>query len=377
MSTDKNALFFKLIKAGLWEQELVLFSLGKTDLEEVYRMATSQSVVGLIASGLEHAVGAKAPKLSVLPFMGRVLQIEQRNIEMNRFVAKLIRTLNARGIKALLVKGQGIAQCYERPLWRSAGDIDLLLDIDNYKEAKNLLVEEASSIDLENPITMHQALTIEQWVIELHGTLHCGLSSKMDRILDDIQDVTIRKWQVRVWENDGVAVILPDVNNDVIFIFTHILKHFYKGGIGLRQICDWCRLLWTYREEIDVTLLENRLRRIGLKSEWKAFGAFAVHYLGMPVEAMPLLCETDMVSNSQLKRKADRICSFILEVGNFGHNRDTSYYSKYPFLIRKAISMGQRIGDLIRHARIFPLNSLRFFPNIMFNGLKSVVKGGG
>lgn len=58
-----------------------------------------------------------------------------------------------------------------------------------------------------------------------------------------------------------------------------------------------------------------------------------------------------------------------------GHNRDFSYFSKYPYVIRKAMSLGRRVGDLARHARIFPLDSLRFFPNIVFHGLKAAARG--
>ena len=61
--------------------------------------------------------------------------------------------------------------------------------------------------------------------------------------------------------------------------------------------------------------------------------------------------------------------------GNFGHNRDMSYYDKYPYVVRKFFSMKMRVGDLISHARIFPLDSLRFFHRIMFNGLRSAVRG--
>lgn len=35
-------------------------------------------------------------------------------------------------------------------------------------------------------------------------------------------------------------------------------------------------------------LLEARLKEMGLVSVWKTFGAFAVEYLEMPGEAMPL-----------------------------------------------------------------------------------------
>ena len=77
-------------------------------------------------------------------------------------------------------------------------------------------------------------------------------------------------------------------NEDALVVFTHFIKHFYKGGLGARQICDWCRLLWTYKETIDLGLLEIRLKTMGLMTEWKAFAAYAVDYLGMPSEAMPL-----------------------------------------------------------------------------------------
>ena len=60
-----------------------------------------------------------------------------------------------------------------------------------------------------------------------------------------------------------------------------------------------------------------------------------------------------------------------------GHNRDASYFSKYPYLVRKVISMFRRIGDLIDHSKIFPIDSWRFFPYIIFNGLKSAVRGEG
>ena len=105
-------------------------------------------------------------------------------------------------------------------------------------------------------------------------------------------------------------------------------------------------------------------------SEWRAFGAFAVEYLGMPVGAMPLYS-----AEAKWKRKAERICAFVLEVGNFGHNRDLSYISKRPYLERKVISMGWRIADACRHVWGFPLDSVRFLPRIVVNGVMGAVRG--
>lgn len=68
-------------------------------------------------------------------------------------------------------------------------------------------------------------------------------------------------------------------------MFTHFIKHFYKeGGVSIRQLCDWCRLMWIYKEKINASLLETRLKKSGLKGEWRGIAAMAVDFLGMPVE---------------------------------------------------------------------------------------------
>ena len=375
MALSENGLnnqkaFFILLQAGLWERDVELRNYGNTNFTEILRLAEEQAVLGLVAAGLDHVKGQKPPKEEVLRVIGKMVQLEHRNNAMNDFICGIIQEMRKDGIYALLVKGQGIAQCYERPSWRACGDVDLLLSESNFDKAYLFLSPSAQHIDREESYSRHIGMTIDSWVVELHGSMRSGLSSRMDKVIDEIQSDCFLAGKVRSWRNGKTDVFLPGVDNDILFIFTHFLKHFYKGGIGLRQICDWCRLLWTYRTIINVTLLEKRLRRMGLMSEWKAFGAFAIKYLGMPEEAMPLYS-----TSAKWKRKADLICSFIMEVGNFGHNRDASYFSKYPFIVRKAISMGWRIGDLFRHARIFPLDSLRFFPKIMYDGLRSAVKG--
>lgn len=45
------------------------------------------------------------------------------------------------------------------------------------------------------------------------------------------------------------------------------------------------------------------------------------------------------------------------------------------YVVRKAFSMFRRIGDLINHARIFPLDSLLFFPRIIWNDIMSARRG--
>lgn len=366
---NNQKAFFSLVRAGLWEHEAQPSPFSELDYNEIYRVAEEQSVMGLVTAGLEMVQDVKVPQEVLLTFIGSTLQLEQKNKAMNQFIGRLLKKLRDAGIYSLLIKGQGISQCYEKSLWRACGDVDLFLSDDNYKKAKEYLTPITASIEKEYEREKHLGMTIDGWVVELHGRLYSGLSSRIEKELDDVYRNTFYSGSVRSTNIGGVQVFMLSVENDVFYVFTHILQHFYKGGIGLRQICDWCRLLYCYRDKLNQRILESRIRKAGLMSEWKAFGAFAVEYLGMPVEILPFYSD-----GSQWKRKAKRICKFVMMSGNFGHNRD-SYYRKYPYLVRKAFSFGRKVGDLCRHARIFPIDSLRFLPAITINGIRSAAKG--
>lgn len=370
-SHNNQQAFFALMRAGLWEQDVMLEQFEKTDFDEIYRLSEEQSVVGLVAAGLEHVQDIKAPQQVVLQFVGTALQLEQQNTAMNKFICVLLDKLKGAEIDAVLIKGQGVAQCYERPQWRAPGDVDLLLNDENYEKGKELLNNLSEIHPKEYDFNKEYQTTIGGWCVELHGSLRCGLSAALNRGVDEIRDDICDNHNIRYWEIDGKRIPMPEENDDALLIFTHFLKHFYKGELGIRQICDWCRLLWKYRETIDVALIEKRLKSMGVSSQWKGFGAFAVDYLGMPAEAMPLYS-----SDRKWSKKADRICAFVFEVGNFGHNIDNSYYTKQPLFVRKTISMWRRIRSLIQHASIFPWHTFRFLPYVIYTGLKATIENG-
>ena len=365
-----TAAFFALLRAGLWEKDIWPSNFEGVDFKKVYLLAEEQSVTGLIAAGFDHVVDAQVPKEDILTFVGSALQLEQRNISMNRFIEIMNNKLNVVGVIPLLMKGQGIAQCYERPLWRSPGDVDYLLYEKGYEDADAYLKGIADNVQDENPYTKHKAMTIMPWDVEIHGTLRGGLVKWIDSELDVIQKDIFEKHKIRVWKNGETEVYLPAADEDVVYVFTHILQHFFMGGIGLRQICDWCRLLWKYRDSLNRELLESRIQKMELVSEWCVFGAFSVEYLGMPVEAMPLYSPSGRCS-----RKAKRIASIILESGNFGHNKDKSYYSRYPYLVVKAISLFRNTMESMKHFMIFPMDATRVWFLRLGKGLRVAAKG--
>ena len=361
MLLNKNQqVFFELLRAGLWEQEVQLSEYKDVDFSVIMKMAEEQSVVGLVTAGLEHVVDVKVPQVWTLQFIGSTLQIEQRNKAMNEFVARLISLLRKSDVYALLVKGQGIAQCYEKPLWRASGDVDLFLSDTNYEKAKKELIPLATNVEKEFQLIKHLGMTIDGFSVELHGTLRSRLTKRIDREIDKVQNECFLNGEVRSVEfkssnGSKVQVFLPGPNQDVIFVFTHILHHLFIEGIGLRQICDWCRLLWMYRGKIEQNQLEKHLKAMGLMSEWKAFASLAVDFLGMEENAMPFY-------DARFKVKGSRLMDFILETGNFGHNRMMEGEGKMKVLAR-------RTSDAFKMMRIFPVDAWKMYFGMIRTGL--------
>lgn len=368
VTTDLKETFFALVRAGLWEKEVRLLPFGEVDYQEVMRLAEEQSVVGLVTAGMEHIADTKAPKTVTLVFIGNALKIEERNKAMNRFVANLSGKMREAGIRAVLVKGQGVAQCYERPLWRSSGDLDFLLDAENYEKAKSLLSPLATKVETEDRQILHQGLEFDPWTVELHGTMRTQLSSRINRGIDDAHHEVCENGGTRRWINDGVEVLLPNPDSDIVLVFTHFLNHFYGSGIGLRQVCDWCRLLWTYRDSIETELLESRLLTMGLMTEWQVFAAFAVDYLGMPKECMPLYIES-----SKMKRRATKLANWMLRSGKRRHDQDDSYRTRHSKLVANCITFGHRLNEFAHIATIFPQNAPKFFVHYVFVRFKATM----
>lgn len=361
--------FFALIRAGLWEQGVMLSLLGDVDYDKVYRLASEQSVVGLLAAGIEHIIDVIPPKEFVLEIVGESLQLEQRNSAMNLFIAGLVEKMRKADIYTLLLKGQGIAQCYERPLWRTCGDIDLFLSESNYTKAKVFLAPLASDIEPENKYDKHISFTIDTWIVELHGSLRCDVLYKIDKVLDEVQKDVFYGDNVRSWINCGTQIFIPGIDNDIIFVFTHILDHFFHGGIGIRQICDWCRLLWVYKDKIDVAQIITRLNAAGIMTEWLAFAALAVNYLGISPDDVPLY-----TNSKKWRIKAKKIVDFIIKTGNFGHNRDKSYYINRSYFTRKIISLWRHTSDSIVYVRIFPLDSVKIWAKMIVKGVNEIFR---
>lgn len=364
-----DSQFFALLRSGLWNEvpERAPFA-GGTDWEALHDLAYRQTVAPLVTDGInrlpKELLPAEPERLD--PFLRNLMATANRNRVLDAFVPKLFDALA--GIPVVLVKGQSLALDYPDPERRQPGDIDLLLLPSSYEAAKDILLPKATTVLDEEKEIWHQGMRFRSVEVEIHGSISTLMSRKLDRKLAALLEEQFDGRPFPAVSIGGAEIPVPDVDFNAVYIFVHFLQHYWSGGVGLRQLVDWMTFVSVHKRDIHPVVLEVRLRDLGLLRLWKVFTGFAQEYLGCPVEKLPLAAAPDPGKNA-------RIWRYIRRCGNFGKNVDRSR-GEESYLVRKVHSLWRLVvADRLRHFRVFPQESVRFFLGAFGYGLQRLAKG--
>ena len=78
MANQSTEAFFELLRAGLWGTNAQLSRFKEVDFKKIFQTADEQSVLGLVATGIENTHDSKIPQEDALAFVSSTLQIEQQ-----------------------------------------------------------------------------------------------------------------------------------------------------------------------------------------------------------------------------------------------------------------------------------------------------------
>ena len=365
-----DSQFFALLRSGLWNEvpERASFA-GGADWESLYRLSFAQTVVPLVTDGINRLPREFLPMdrpERLDPFLADLMATAKRNHTLDTFIPKLFHALD--GIPVVLVKGQSLAQDYPDPERRQPGDIDLLLLPSSYEAAKAVLLPKATKVLEEEGEIWHQGMRFHSVEVEIHGSISTLMSRELDRKLAALLEEQFKAGSFPTVSIGGADIPVPEAGFNAVYIFVHMLQHYWSGGVGLRQLIDWMTFVSVHKREIHPVILEKRLEALGLLHVWKVFTGFAQEYLGCPEEKLPLAAAPDAGKNA-------RIWRYVRHCGNFGKNVERTR-TPGPYLVRKVHSFCRLVvADRLRHFPIFPKESIRFFLGAFGYGLQRLAKG--
>ena len=324
MLTQEQKAFFYLVKAGMYGETdpnmESVFPLSERGWEAVLLLARQQTVVGLVNRGLDVIPEEWLPSMRVMAvFMACTDRIEKANAKMNKTIVKLWRHFQEKGITAVLQKGQGLAQMYPDPSLRECGDIDIYFP-DNEENP----LEGIADADCEKRPDGSVFYTVDGIVVEQHNHLLDIASPLRQRFIKKlIADKGFEK--VRVGGEEGVDVLVPAPEVNLLLISSHILKHILGVGIGLRQICDFAIAHRYYANRVDSAEMQSIYKKAGI-AKWSNYLDRFLDFARNDKEACHLDlvrndnegCHLDRAKRVERSKNSNILLDIILKGGNFG-----------------------------------------------------------
>lgn len=365
--------FFALIRSGLWGGKAASSPFdGGADWEALLRLASMQSLTGIFADGAGTLPRELMPPAETARrLFVTVESIRRANRRLDAVLAELETGLRREGIEGILLKGQGVARAYLHPELRMCGDIDLYPGKgDAYLRCCEIVRSLGESEGREDESEKHFHFNRRGCSIEIHSHVMLAadpfVNRRLQRWTDEMLDDPSKLRHVEI---NGVEVNLPPVDFDAVFILQHIANHLLKGGIGLRQLCDWSRYLHVHAAEIDRARLGNNLRTLRLMNCWQLFGWLAVNRLGLPEAEMPFY-------SPRHEKRALRCLRIILRKGNFGqYDKAARRNLDINFILRKMQTCLIVIGQHAELLRVIPAEVLRHLPWYLLDGIKRLFTG--
>lgn len=301
LDNNQNALL-AILRNALWGEAE---ELPEADWEAVGRLAKQQGVQWMLYPGAKPCSTVPADRLQL--WRGMLFSSMVQNERLNAVQNQLFTWLSERKIRAAVLKGTSCSAFYPNPEARTLGDIDILIDEENMETVGRYLQEQGyAAPDYDHDF--HARYCAGAIVIEVHhaateipeGPGGKRVAEEMSKFLDECRA-----------EKAG-ELTFPTLSDrhQALMLLLHMERHMLKGGIGLRQLCDWCMFVnGSDSAHWDTTL--ELLNRCGLTTYAKVITKTCVQHLGLAPERAVWCMDVD-------DSLADAMLEDLLRGGNFG-----------------------------------------------------------
>jgi len=205
-------------------------------------------------------------------------------IKRNTAVSNAIHALEQKDIQCCVLKGEVLAELYHEPICRISSDTDILIDKNSEKEAADTLKQCSFEVKTRYPTSHHvccyHPLT---GLIELHLRLY-------DELYEDVWfDKRILNMEIhrQIKTSQGNYITTLGINDGVIFITLHLIKHFLSKGVGIRQLMDILLYMGHYKNDIDWDRYNKLLNYLKYDKFMDNAIGIGVKYLGFDENELP------------------------------------------------------------------------------------------
>lgn len=322
---NQNEIFYSLLRLSLGIAHDFPTDVSADAWQHLYEMSVKQCLVGVCYQGVSQLPPTQQPPIQLaMQWACEAEAIRGMNIQQNEEAARLTQLFAAEGRKTAILKGQANARLYPDKLSRTPGDIDIWVEggrdnvIDLIKKMGMMNENDTDSPDYKPEIQFHHVHlppNSNGIMVEVHFL-------PSTRIYNPLTNRRLQRWL----EQEILSVTMadegfwiPSIRFALVMQLAHIQKHFFFGGIGLRQLTDYYWLLRKASEN-DIETVKSVLKRCGLRHTAQAL--------------MWVLQEVFYLQDQQMLLAPDAfrgkwLLNDILYGGNFGRYHDFNQLRGY------------------------------------------------
>ena len=344
----QQRIFFDFLRFCIESTSEIPASVKDADWKVMYGIAKKQALIGVLFHGIRKLPKEMAPDGDLLmTWMGMAQRIKQLNIRLFMASAKVCKNFKDAGFRNCILKGQGNALLYPDPYMRTPGDIDIYLN-----GGRKRIMEYVDKVCPNQVMRYHHVdFPLMKTPIEVHFTpsyMFCPWHNhRMQKWFGKVMDLQCSNV---VTLPDGYGEItVPTTSFNVVYILSHLYRHVFTEGFGLRQLLDYYFVVMmrhtdltnlTDSDSADLAALQRELKRLGL---WKFAGA--VMYVLHEVFGL----EDDMMIVPINEKEGMFLLDEIMRGGNFGQYDDRLGDKTGEGKVQRYFRMSLRNMRFVRH----------------------------
>lgn len=283
--------------------------LSDSEWDSIHSESLRHLVTAIVYRAINRLPKEQRPSMElVFQWASEAETVKGHNELLNAEAARLALLFEAQGRKTAVLKGAANARLYPDPFMRHAGDIDLWVE-GGRKSVEDLVKKMGYEIDEKDTGAPHHIhiLGMSKVPVEIHFRPASGVFSPIANrnLLQYLEEEILNTERVP----EGFSV--PSIKFALAMQLAHIQRHFFKGGVGLKQIVDYFILL-EHSTADDRREISSKLSRFGLKR----LGAALMWVMG---EVFGL--EKDRMLVTPDAKRGKKMLAEVYACGNFGRNR--------------------------------------------------------
>lgn len=250
MINKKTETFIKIVRAGLSGEKQSIESGFETEL--LYNIAKRHRIMGLCFYGAGLLGLDEDDTAMQMLYKGALSELSVHEKQKTE-TENLFCELEKEKISYMPLKGYLLKELYRRPELRTMGDADILIKMEEYPRIKEVMTRLGFEFchESSNELVWKKGKIFN---IELHRALFPSYNREFLSLFG-------HPWSNAVKDNTEYRYkMLPE--DEFVFNFTHFVKHYKLGGIGVKHLCD----LWvmTQNKKLDFAQIESKIEKLNL-----------------------------------------------------------------------------------------------------------------